>query len=91
VPKSLIQCVIQWVIDADFVGGAANDVLSKILAVEISPELVPQEAGGALQSTEDALGPYDLHDFQLYQATRRAGRRARFGARRGRFLDARRA
>jgi len=71
VPKSLIQCVIQWVIDADFVGQAANGVLRKILAVEISPELVPQDSGKALQSTEDALGPYDLHDFQLYQATRR--------------------
>ena len=26
VPKSLIQCVIQWVIDSDFVGPEANDV-----------------------------------------------------------------
>ena len=64
VPKSLIQCVIRWVIDADFVGASANAVLEKILSVEISPELVP---GEALQSTEAALGPYALHDFQLYQ------------------------
>jgi len=71
VPKSLIQCVIQWVISSDFVGAAANAVLTSILAVEISPELVPQEDGEAMQSTEDALGPYDLHDFQLYCATRR--------------------
>jgi NAD+ synthase (glutamine-hydrolysing) len=68
VPKSLIQCVIQWVIDADFVGKEANDVLAKILSVEISPELIP---GAVIQSTEDTLGPYDLHDFQLYQTTRR--------------------
>ncbi|KAK7238883.1 glutamine-hydrolyzing NAD+ synthase [Aureococcus anophagefferens] len=71
VPKSLIQCVIQWVISSDFVGADANAVLTSILAVEISPELVPQEDGEAMQSTEDALGPYDLHDFQLYCATRR--------------------
>ena len=68
VPKSLIQCVIQWVIDSDFVGPEANDVLSKILSVEISPELIP---GAEIQSTEATLGPYDLHDFQLYQTTRR--------------------
>ena len=68
VPKSLIQCVIQWVIDADFVGGETNAVLAKILAGEISPELIP---GAELQSTEATLGPYDLHDFQLYQTTRR--------------------
>ena len=68
VPKSLIQCVIQWVIDSDFVGKEANDVLSKILSVEISPELIP---GAEIQSTEATLGPYDLHDFQLYQTTRR--------------------
>ncbi|KAH8070666.1 NAD+ synthase [Aureococcus anophagefferens] len=57
VPKSLIQCVIQWVISSDFVGAEANAVLTSILAVEISPELVPQEDGEAMQSTEDALGP----------------------------------
>uniref|UniRef100_A0A7S3K3T2 Glutamine-dependent NAD(+) synthetase n=1 Tax=Aureoumbra lagunensis TaxID=44058 RepID=A0A7S3K3T2_9STRA len=31
----------------------------------------------ALQSTEAALGPYDLHDFQLYHATRRGLRPAK--------------
>ncbi|KAJ1449645.1 hypothetical protein M885DRAFT_572444 [Pelagophyceae sp. CCMP2097] len=79
VPKSLIQCVIQWAIDSAGdaasqmmpLDAAAVDVLRAILAVEISPELVPQHDGAALQSTEDALGPYDLHDFQLYHTTRR--------------------
>ena len=71
VPKSLIQCVIQWVISSNFVPDA-NAVLRNILAVEISPELVPAGAtGGAIQSTEAALGPYDLHDFHLYATTRR--------------------
>lgn len=71
-PKSLIQCLIQWCIDSSFFGETANSVLANVLAVEISPELVPDDAGTAkLQSTEAALGPYDLHDFQLYHATRR--------------------
>ena len=91
VPKSLIQCVIQWVIRSDLVGARANAVLKKILAVEISPELVPQEDAAAskngedkeakMQSTEDALGPYDLHDFQLYMTTRRG-----FGPSKAAFL-----
>ena len=69
--KSLIQCVIQWVIDSSFFGVETNAVLASILAMEISPELVPQDADEELQSTEAAVGPYDLHDFQLYHATRR--------------------
>ncbi|KAJ8602414.1 hypothetical protein CTAYLR_001205 [Chrysophaeum taylorii] len=69
--KSLIQCVIQWVIDETFFGDKVNAVLSNVLAVEISPELVPPSDGKNIQSTEAAIGPYDLHDFQLYHATRR--------------------
>lgn len=65
--KSLIQCLIQWVIDEAFFGDDANAVLTTILGAEISPELVP---GQVVQSTEAAIGPYDLHDFQLYYITR---------------------
>ena len=46
-------------------------MLLDILATEISPELVPGDAGGQPgQSTEDAIGPYDLHDFSLYYTLR---------------------
>jgi NAD+ synthase (glutamine-hydrolysing) len=46
-------------------------VLLDILATEISPELVPGEtAGQPGQSTESQLGPYELHDFFLYQILR---------------------
>nr|WP_230203323.1 hypothetical protein [Parafrankia discariae] len=39
-------------------------LLTAILGVEISPELVPAgEETGATQSTEDRIGPYELHDF----------------------------
>lgn len=73
--KSLIQCLIQWCVDSSFFGDKANAVLADILASEISPELVPQDSSTdgdtTLQSTEAAIGPYDLHDFQLYHATRR--------------------
>ena len=41
-----------------------------ILATEISPELVPAGADGAIQSTESIVGPYALQDFTLFYVTR---------------------
>ncbi|MEO0501669.1 MAG: NAD(+) synthase, partial [Pseudomonadota bacterium] len=49
----------------------ADEVLTRILETEISPELVPADAEtGAIQSTEDRIGPYALHDFFLYHILR---------------------
>ena len=45
-------------------------LLEAILATEISPELVPPDASGAIQSTEAIVGPYALQDFNLYYMTR---------------------
>jgi NAD+ synthase (glutamine-hydrolysing) len=45
-------------------------VLADILATEISPELVPAGADGAIQSTESFVGPYALQDFNLFYTTR---------------------
>ena len=70
VPKTLIQHLIRWVIATSHAGTGVNDVLAAILDTEISPELVPGEAGAAAQSTESQIGPYELHDFFLYHLTR---------------------
>nr|MDT0665859.1 hypothetical protein [Micromonospora sp. DSM 115978] len=44
---------------------------TSILGTEISPELVPADATtGALQSTQDRIGPYELHDFFLFHVLR---------------------
>lgn len=79
--KSLIQCLIQWCIDSSFFGDRANAVLADVLANEISPELVPvgrdEDGRERFQSTEAAVGPMDLHDFQLYHAVRRGIRPAK--------------
>jgi NAD+ synthase (glutamine-hydrolysing) len=40
------------------------------LDTEISPELVPADASGAIQSTQAIVGPYELQDFSLYYITR---------------------
>jgi NAD+ synthase (glutamine-hydrolysing) len=48
---------------------AVAETLKSILGTEISPELVPAQAG-KLQSTESQVGPYELQDFNLYYLSR---------------------
>jgi NAD+ synthase (glutamine-hydrolysing) len=69
VPKTLIQHLIRWVARTDWFTDA-RDTLEAILATEISPELVPVEAGQKPQSTEDRVGPYELQDFNLFYTLR---------------------
>jgi NAD+ synthase (glutamine-hydrolysing) len=45
-------------------------VLQAVLDTEISPELVPAGEDGRVQSTEDTIGPYALHDFALFHVLR---------------------
>ena len=43
-----------------------------MLDTPVSPELLPAEEDGTIaQRTEDLVGPYELHDFFLYQVLRR--------------------
>jgi NAD+ synthase (glutamine-hydrolysing) len=67
VPKTLIQHLIRWVVGSGQFDEQAGQTLLAILDTEISPELVP---GEELQSTEDKIGPYALHDFTLYHVLR---------------------
>ena len=70
VPKTLIQHLIRWVISSQQFAPEVGATLAAILASEISPELVPVEAGAKPQSTEAAVGPYELQDFNLYYTLR---------------------
>ena len=70
VPKTLIQFLIRWCIRTDQYDAATNAVLAAIVATEISPELVPADAAGAIQSTESAVGPYPLNDFFAHYVIR---------------------
>ena len=65
VPKTLIQYLIRWCIRDDQFDAATDPVLERIVAAEISPELVPAGTDGAVQSTEAKIGPYALNDFFL--------------------------
>ena len=66
VPKTLIQHVIRWEIDREEVRAEAREVLRDILDSEISPELIPASGAGAVQKSEEKVGPYELQDFHLY-------------------------
>ena len=76
VPKTLIQHLIRWEIGRGEFGAAASETLQSIVDTEISPELVPPEEGGEegngepAQSTEEAIGPFELQDFHLYYLSR---------------------
>jgi NAD+ synthase (glutamine-hydrolysing) len=70
VAKTLIQHLIRFVAGSGDLAEKTAQILYDILATEISPELVPPGADGAIQSTESVVGPYALQDFNLYYATR---------------------
>jgi len=69
-PKTLIQYLIRWCIRTDQYDRETDQILEAILATEISPELVPADASGAMQSTEARIGPYELNDFFLHYVVR---------------------
>jgi len=70
VPKTLIQHLIRWVIASRQFSDNVNKTLGSILTAEISPELVPVAPGEKPQSTEAAIGPYELQDFNLFYTLR---------------------
>ncbi len=70
IPKTLVKFLVRWVAGHEF-DGAAQMTLLDITATEISPELLPASgAGQQVQSTEQTIGPYELHDFFLYHFLR---------------------
>ena len=75
VPKTLVQAIIRHVADEAAMGEAARAAFRAVLATEISPELVPGPEGdkedGPAQSTEAAIGPYELQDFNLFYTLER--------------------
>ncbi len=70
VPKTLVRYLIEWAADAEF-SGETSAILRDIIAMPITPELLPLGEGGALQQeTEATIGPYVLHDFFLFYSAR---------------------
>lgn len=71
IPKTLVRYLVQWITDYK-VGENAKSVLMDILDTPVSPELLPpdKETGEIKQKTEEVVGPYELHDFFLYNMLR---------------------
>lgn len=70
VPKTLVRHLVTWCAEEEFSGEVSN-LLHDIVDTPISPELLPLAADASLvQKTEDAVGPYELHDFFLFHAVR---------------------
>jgi NAD+ synthase (glutamine-hydrolysing) len=70
VPKTLIQYLIRWAVKTGQFESDTNSILEAILATKISPELIPADDKGEMQSTEGTIGPYELHDFFLFHILR---------------------
>ena len=69
VPKTLVRHLVRYY--ADTCGDTRlAEVLYDVLDTPVSPELLPPEDGKISQKTEDLVGPYELHDFYLYQVLR---------------------
>ncbi len=69
VPKTLVRHLVHYY--ADTCGDEAlQRVLYDVLDTPVSPELLPPEDGVISQKTEDIVGPYELHDFYLYNMLR---------------------
>ncbi|MBQ4917107.1 MAG: NAD(+) synthase [Muribaculaceae bacterium] len=66
IPKTLVQELVRW-----FAYNSGNEkvesILLDIVDTPISPELTPaDEQGNIKQKTEDLVGPYELHDFFIF-------------------------
>ncbi len=70
VPKTLVKYIVDYVADT-IVSQDAKSFLKDIIDTPISPELLPANDNGEIQQkTEDLVGPYELHDFFIYNFMR---------------------
>jgi NAD+ synthase (glutamine-hydrolysing) len=65
VPKTLVRRLVEWVA-AHHAPEPEREVLRAVLETPVSPELIPPGADGAIQRTEEVVGPFELQDFFLY-------------------------
>lgn len=69
VPKTLVRYLVEYV--ADISEEKTALILRDVLDTPVSPELLPPDENGKIaQKTEENIGPYELHDFFLYNFVR---------------------
>ena len=70
VPKTFVRHLVTWIAGQEAYKSVRTALLD-IVDTPISPELIPaDEAGNIKQKTENLVGPYELHDFFLYNLLR---------------------
>lgn len=69
VPKTLVRHLVRYYAEV-CEDETLSSVLLDVLDTPVSPELLPPEDGEISQKTEDLVGPYELHDFFLYNMLR---------------------
>lgn len=78
IPKTLVRSLVKWAAENRFdkteassSGRGAKEIILDIVDTPISPELLPANDKGEIQQvTEDLVGPYELHDFFIYNFMR---------------------
>ncbi len=73
VPKTLVRETVSYC--ANIAEKNGNERLAKVLRdivdTPVSPELLPADENGSIaQKTEDLVGPYEIHDFYIYNTLR---------------------
>ncbi len=89
IPKTLARHLIKWFASSTQASNPSgiiiHETLLDVLHTPISPELTPTDKEGKIQQvTENIIGPYELHDFFLYNMLRHG-----FGPRKIHFLACR--
>ena len=69
IPKTLVRYLVKYVADSS--NTELKKTLYDVLDTPVSPELLPPDENGEIaQQTEEIVGPYELHDFYLYNMVR---------------------
>ncbi|MFM8262069.1 MAG: NAD(+) synthase [Pirellula sp.] len=70
VPKTLVRFLVRYVAE-HIATEPVRKILIDIVETPITPELLPLSSDQSImQTTEDTIGPYELHDFFLYHLVR---------------------
>lgn len=71
IPKTLVKHLVKWFGDEIFSDAGIKADIADIIDTPISPELLPPSDNAEIsQKTEELVGPYELHDFILFQFLR---------------------
>ena len=68
IPKTLVRHLVKY--EAHRLGGKLERILIDVFETPVSPELLPPQDDKITQVTEDIVGPYELHDFFLFNLIR---------------------